>query len=195
VGWYLVQYGVRQLRLGGAEFYLLDSFTQGYYEGITADLPLSILRHGRPGLALLYYLKTHPEKPEAQPTDPKSQPDSDRFYAACAAILAGSGQGSDAPPPQEWPALRRKALNWMSADLRQWDRCVAADPSANRTAAHDDMKRWLADAYLESVREEAALAKLPPDEEAKWRKLWAEVRSLHDRSLPPTVAPPPRELK
>lgn len=35
-------------------------------------------------------------------------------------------------------------------------------------------------------------AKLPPDEQAEWRTLWADVRALRDRTAP-AIAPLPRE--
>jgi hypothetical protein len=54
------------------------------------------------------------------------------------------------------------------------------------------MNRWLADPYLKAVRDEFELAKLPADEQADWRKLWADVRALCDRTAP-AIAPPPRE--
>jgi hypothetical protein len=37
---------------------------------------------------------------------------------------------------------------------------------------------WQADLPLASVRDPAALAKLPPDEQKAWQKLWTEVAAL-----------------
>ena len=42
----------------------------------------------------------------------------------------------------------------------------------------------LGDADWASVRDPTALEKLPPEEREAWRKLWADVRDLRDRSAP-----------
>ena len=61
---------------------------------------------------------------KAQPAvadDMKNQP---RYDAACAAALAGCGQGKDDPPPDDEArrGLRRQALGWLQADLAAWSR-------------------------------------------------------------------------
>lgn len=98
-----------------------------------------------------------------------------------------------APPPR--PALRRPALNWLTADLAAWRKRLADDPAGNRDAVHRTMAHWLTDADLASVRERTELEKLPLDERVGWVKLWTEVRELRDATAPPEVAPPPRPAK
>jgi hypothetical protein len=184
-----------------AEFTRLDLVTDGTYRMLEMFVVSLALGADRPGLALSYYLRIHPDTPDDQnPIDPKSQPESaslfawhsERYWAACAAVHAGSGQGSDTPPPHERPALRHKALDWLSADLRQWKRYLAAD-AKYYVAAQDAMNHWLTNSYLKEVRDEAELAKLPPDEQAAWEKLWAEVRKLRDDTKPEVLPPPRRE--
>ena len=40
------------------------------------------------------------------------------------------------------------------------------------------MSHWQEDADLAGVRDADALAKLPPDEQDAWRKLWADVDAV-----------------
>src|SRR5262249_47388576 len=50
-----------------------------------------------------------------------------RYDAACAAALAGTGQGKDAAKlgGSQRLALRRQALTWLRADLTSWSRLFA----------------------------------------------------------------------
>jgi hypothetical protein len=48
-------------------------------------------------------------------------PDDDSLYnLACAAAVAGTGQGLDAPPPAARPAIRKHALEWLTSSLEEW---------------------------------------------------------------------------
>ena len=51
------------------------------------------------------------------------------------------------------------------------------------------------DANLASVRDRAALEKLPVDERVEWIKLWTAVRELRDATTPAEAAPPPRDRR
>lgn len=51
------------------------------------------------------------------------------FTAASAAVLAGTGQGHDAPPQNERPAIRKNALDWLSACYDAWHRQVSILPT------------------------------------------------------------------
>ncbi len=55
-----------------------------------------------------------------------------RYNAACAAALAGSGQGKDNPPldapsKARW---RRQAIDWLKADLAAWSKMLEKGPPA-----------------------------------------------------------------
>jgi serine/threonine protein kinase len=50
------------------------------------------------------------------------------FLAARAAALAGTGQGIDAPPPNEGPAIRKHALEWLSTSLGMWKKDATGFP-------------------------------------------------------------------
>jgi tetratricopeptide (TPR) repeat protein len=90
-----------------------------------------------------------------------------RYNAACAAALAGTGQGGDAGKhdDKERHRLRVKALAWLRADLAGLDRA-----SASKVLRH-----WQQDPDLARLRDTAALAQLVEDEQQAWKKLWADV--------------------
>jgi tetratricopeptide (TPR) repeat protein len=101
-----------------------------------------------------------------------------RYNAACAAALAAAGQGADAVtvPDKARPSLRKQALEWLRADLAAWGK-LADNPKA-RPAVQQTLTRWQHDPDLASVRDPAALERLPEPERAAWHKLWGEVDSL-----------------
>jgi tetratricopeptide (TPR) repeat protein len=117
--------------------------------------------------------------------DPKLADDldeGDRYNAACAAVLAAAGQGKDATGlgEPERATLRREGLDWLAADLK----LSSAILDKNRAAApgiRERMANWLDDTDLASVRDPAALAKLPEAERDGWKRLWADVEALQKR--------------
>jgi Flp pilus assembly protein TadD len=121
---------------------------------------------------------------EADPTlgdDRNAQP---RYNAACAAALAGSGQGTDEPKPDEpaRAALRARALGWLKGELAAWSRLLDSGPPQSRPMIAQTLRHWQADADLAGVRGAAALATLPEAERADWEALWAEVDRLRVRA-------------
>jgi eukaryotic-like serine/threonine-protein kinase len=102
-----------------------------------------------------------------------------RFNAACAAALAGCGQGKN--PPADKPARerwRKQALLWLEADLKLWAEQLKASPSEARGQALGTLRHWRRHPDLAGLRDESALAKLPENEQQAWRRLWAEVDQL-----------------
>jgi eukaryotic-like serine/threonine-protein kinase len=94
---------------------------------------------------------------------------SNRYHAACAAARA-AGEGSDGPRCE---GLRRQALAWLQADLALRARLFQDGKSVNRT-----WTVWQAEPALASVRDPAALAKLPVPERQQWEHFWADVATL-----------------
>jgi eukaryotic-like serine/threonine-protein kinase len=113
-----------------------------------------------------------------------------RYNSACYACLAAAGRGVDAPLPAARPALRKQALDWLTADLAAWRERFAANPAKYRTVVHGKIAHWFLDTDLKSVREKAELENLPAEERVGWEKLWAEVRALRDATAAPEAAPP-----
>src|SRR5262249_26406962 len=122
---------------------------------------------------------------EALKNDPKLGEDRQaqhRYNAACAAALAADGKDRDGPPPMEEPkAPRARALGWLRAELDAWAKVIESNrPQAKATVART-LQHWQQDADLISVRDPAALAKLPEAERREWEALWADVDALRLR--------------
>jgi Flp pilus assembly protein TadD len=107
-----------------------------------------------------------------------------RYNAACAAALAGCGQGKDADQldDKERARLRQQALAWLKADLAHWTQQMDSDKPQERTTVQQQMKHWQADADFTGVRDKDALAKLPAEECAAWQQLWADVAAVLKRT-------------
>jgi hypothetical protein len=110
-------------------------------------------------------------------SDPTQQ---HRYNAACAAALAGCGQGIDANQldDKERARLRTQALEWLKADLAHWTKQAESDQPQERTTVLQRMKHWQADRDFAGVRDKDALVKLPEAEREAWQQLWAEVAEL-----------------
>ncbi len=80
-----------------------------------------------------------------------------RYNAACAAVLAAV----------EDPGLRRRALEWLCADL------AARQPDKDKAALAATFEHWKRDPDLAAVRDR--INDLPEAERQGWRKLWADV--------------------
>ncbi len=106
---------------------------------------------------------------------------SHRYDAACAAALAGTGQGKDAAglDDEQRAQWRKQARDWLAADLAAYT-TLAKKAGARATVQKGPLAsaHWLKDADLAAVRDEPALAKLPEKEREAWRKLWADVAAL-----------------
>jgi tetratricopeptide (TPR) repeat protein/serine/threonine protein kinase len=107
-----------------------------------------------------------------------------RYDAACAAALAGCGQGKDSPPvaDQEHARLRRQALDWLRADLGAWRERLDKEQDKARPTIVQQMTHWQCDPDLAGVRDPQALMRLPEVERQPWQKLWQDVQTLRDRA-------------
>jgi tetratricopeptide (TPR) repeat protein len=107
-----------------------------------------------------------------------------RYNAACAAALAGCGQGKDAAQfgDKECARLRRLALDWLRADLEAWGKVLQKEPDNARPIVVQQMRHWLADADLAGVRVDHTLAKMPEPERPAWQKFWAAARDTLARA-------------
>jgi tetratricopeptide (TPR) repeat protein len=107
-----------------------------------------------------------------------------RYNAACAAALAGCGNGEDADKldDTERARLRRRALDWLRADLQAWGRLVDEEPDKARPMIVKQMRHWLDDADFAGVRGAKALARLPEAEREPWQTLWSDVAVMLARA-------------
>ncbi len=116
-----------------------------------------------------------------------------RYNAACYASLAAAGQGEDADKldDNERARLRKQALEWLKADLAMWEKLLSSAQPAARAAVQQQMQHWQQDSDLAGIRNKAALAKLPADEQKAFTQLWADVAAL----LKQAETPAPKEDK
>src|SRR5262249_7150191 len=107
-----------------------------------------------------------------------------RYIAACAAALAGCGQGQDDPKPDERSRakLRNQALEWLRAELTDWGRFLDGGQPTARASVAGSLRDWKFDIQLAGVRDPDTLAKLPGAERSAWRSLWGEVDALLARA-------------
>jgi hypothetical protein len=110
-----------------------------------------------------------------------------RYNAACAAALAGCGQGNDAKflDAEERARPRRQALGWLRADLAAWQELLEKEPQKLHTGVAQELGHWLEGPELTGVRGPEPLAKLPEAERADWQKPWQEVEALRQRARAP----------
>jgi tetratricopeptide (TPR) repeat protein len=107
-----------------------------------------------------------------------------RYNAACAAALAGCGQGkgADKLDVQERARLRQQALDWLRADLKAYRQVLEKSEGKAGPAIAQRMQHWLQDADFAGVRSDESLARLPEAERKQWHKLWQEVEALRQRA-------------
>jgi tetratricopeptide (TPR) repeat protein/serine/threonine protein kinase len=110
-----------------------------------------------------------------------------RYNAACAAALAGCGQGEDAATldDKERVRLRGQALNWLRADLESWHKYLDKEPDQGRAPVQQTMRHWQQDVDFAGVRGAGALARLPEPERQPWQQLWDDVETLARRTAEP----------
>lgn len=107
-----------------------------------------------------------------------------RYYAACCAALAGCGHGNDAADLNEAvrAGMRKQALEWLSADFQLWKDILTNGEPNVRDAILQTVPQWQQDPDLAGIRDAAELDKLPKEERAACRQLWADVAELLDRA-------------
>jgi serine/threonine-protein kinase len=158
----------------------LPAFLRGEYQPQDNDERLALL-----GLCQFKGLRRAAARlyADALADDPKLAEDVEaghRYNAACLAALAGSGQGAEAAKldAQERARLCRQSLAWLRADLSAYGKRLEAGTPEGRRWVEQRLRFWQRDSDLAGVRDPAAVAKLPAEEQEQWRKLWAEVDVL-----------------
>jgi tetratricopeptide (TPR) repeat protein/serine/threonine protein kinase len=107
-----------------------------------------------------------------------------RYNAACAAALAGYGQGKDADQTDAKgrARLRRQALEWLRADLAAYRQAMEKELDKAGPAIRERLQHWQQDTDFASVRGPNTLAKLPEAERLAWQQLWADVATTLARA-------------
>jgi serine/threonine-protein kinase len=163
----------------------LGPFLQGAYRPKDRDecLALSVAIRGRGA-----YLAGARAFAATFAADPKLADDLKsflRYYAACLAARAGCGydQEARASDDRERARWRTQALDWLRADLATWTKL--ADEPKEHDLIPQVFQHWQKDSDLASLRDAAALAKLPAEERAACEKLWADVAALLKKAETP----------
>src|SRR5262249_34781901 len=110
--------------------------------------------------------------------DPKWAATFSPYRAPCAPPPAAAGRGrasrrADAPRRAE---LRKQALAWLRQDLEGLAR--AAGDAKERPEVAARLRLWVRHPDLAGLRDGAALAGLPADEQEARKRLWADVYAL-----------------
>jgi serine/threonine-protein kinase len=103
-----------------------------------------------------------------------------RHKATGRAVLAGVGQGEDAPRPNEAARKRwrTQARDFFRADLRLYAKTLEAGNASASGAVVDHLQHWKACPDLAPVRDPEARKNLPEAESQEWQVLWGEVEAL-----------------
>jgi tetratricopeptide (TPR) repeat protein/tRNA A-37 threonylcarbamoyl transferase component Bud32 len=106
-----------------------------------------------------------------------------RYNAACSAALAASGQSQDAArlDDKERAHLRQQAFDWLRADLALWIKQTESAKPDVLVIVQRTLQHWRKDTDLASLRDAAALNRLPENERAAWQALWRDVDELLQR--------------
>lgn len=103
-----------------------------------------------------------------------------RYNAACSAALAAAAKGPNSGKldDKQRARLRKQALDWLEADLAGWTKLLDSGPPQARPFIVQALTHWQKDADLAGIRDKAALAKLPAQEQKAFTQLWADVAAL-----------------
>ena len=120
---------------------------------------------------------------EALANDPKLIDDrkaQHRYNAACAAALAGCGEGEDEPKADDATRAkwRARARTWLEAELAAWIRIHDAGLAELKAQIVPTLQHWKADSDLTGIRDEQAIAKLPDSERTAFKQFWKDVDQL-----------------
>jgi serine/threonine-protein kinase len=109
-----------------------------------------------------------------------------RYSAACSAALAAAGQGEDAAKLDDAAKarLRSQALDWLKADLAVYTRLLDAGRPEARPFLVRTLSQWKQNRDLAGIRDQAALTRLPEQEQKAFTLLWTNVAALLKKAEP-----------
>jgi tetratricopeptide (TPR) repeat protein len=109
---------------------------------------------------------------------------SHRYSAACAAALAGGGQGDEAAnlTAEQKRNFRRQAADWLQADLAVHAKLIEDGKADGVLLTVMRLAHWRTDPDLAGVREPTRLGKLSENERAAWQQLWDDVEKLQKQA-------------
>jgi serine/threonine-protein kinase len=103
-----------------------------------------------------------------------------RYNAACAAALAGYGEGKDNPAldgsaKARW---RQQALDWLRADLAHWTKEAESKKPEAKALVAKTLQHWKTDPDLAGLRDPEVLKRLSEPEQTACRAVWADVDAV-----------------
>jgi tetratricopeptide (TPR) repeat protein len=137
------------------------------------DLGIALRDKGRLGEAIDHFqqaLSTDPKLAMAQTGLGLTWYDAARAAVRTASSKDPKNMRLDEP---KRAGLRRQALSWLQADLELTMKLLNDDEAVAWSLA-----TWQADPAMTSVRDPAALAKLPATEREEWQRFWTAVAAL-----------------
>src|SRR5262249_53552033 len=116
---------------------------------------------------------------DAFAADPKLAADRDDEPVRAAA-LAAAGQGLDAGllDSKDRSRWRKQALQWLRDDLTALAKRLKSGKPQDRRLVRLRLGNWKCEQELASLRDPAAVARLPADEQQACQQFWAEVEAL-----------------
>ncbi len=102
-----------------------------------------------------------------------------RYDAAISAALAAAAGGEDGA------RLRRQAIEWLRADLALHATKLETGKPEERAAVRDALREWQGNSDLACIRDSAALAALPREDQDALGRLWADVAMLLTKAETP----------
>ena len=102
------------------------------------------------------------------------------YDAAYSSVLAAAGSSEESSPldDDERARLRKQALDWMRADLDRYATKLQTAKPEERAVLEVALRKWQEEPDLASIRDPAALALLPDEEQDEFGDLWADVADL-----------------
>ena len=79
---------------------------------------------------------------------------------------------------KERARLRKQALDWLRADLALYTKQLESGTAAARSLVRQRVQHWQKDSDLAGIRDQAALAKLPAEEQKAFTQEAADVAAL-----------------
>jgi len=107
-----------------------------------------------------------------------------RFNAACAALVAGSirDQGGRKLDAKERERLRRRAIEWLQAELVALSESLEKEPLQSQWLLREALARWRSSPDLDSIRDSEGVEPLPAAQREKSKELWQQFRDIEARA-------------
>jgi eukaryotic-like serine/threonine-protein kinase len=116
---------------------------------------------------------------ERYPQSLENLQDAHRWNAACAAVLAGTDQGTEVDLDEKSKSeLRDQGYRWLTEHVDVLCKELNQEDTKTGDLARRHLQDILKDQDFESVRTSNSLQKLPESERTKWQALWNKIRAL-----------------